>query len=293
MRREISTLLFFSIAALSFLPDAQAAVGWQKLELVDATGVPNEPVHSYRFNGILTVWHSKTDTSVSFSLSTHPVQITGTSENVIDAAFSVQGEGRWNEETKEAEESLHLQQTGAPSPAGGEFASRLQCLKDPWIYPTDCLVVSAQYKASWGKYWDFPATVSKSRKPLTQSGVTLAKAADLSKRHGKVQETKWPTGPFIVTPGQNYKVLTPVKILVKPRDPGKNCTDHGVLWLRSEAKDRKVLSKPLPSKNCGPEGAIWALDLTPGLYQIRAHHTNTKYNFASDWSEGVTFEVIK
>ena len=100
---------------------------------------------------------------------------------------------------------------------------------------------------------------------------------------------KWPTAPFIVTPGQNQKVLAPVKILVKPRDPYKNCTDNGLLVL---SKHSKKLSSLLPSKNCKPEGAIWELDLVPGVYEIRAAHTNKKYNFESDWSDWVTFEIV-
>jgi len=108
-----------------------------------------------------------------------------------------------------------------------------------------------------------------------------------------VQTSKWPTSPIIVTPGENQKVLPPVKILVKPRDPYKNCTDNGVLTLSKEKKGPKVLSKPLPSQNCKPEGAIWELDLMPGIYQVRAKHTNNQYNFTSDWSDWVTFEVLK
>jgi hypothetical protein len=108
-----------------------------------------------------------------------------------------------------------------------------------------------------------------------------------------IQDTKWPTAPIIVTPGQNQKVLAPVKILVKPRDPNKNCTDNGVLMLSKEKKGPKKLSKPLPFKSCKPEGSIWELDLVPGEYQIRAKHTNKKYNFESDWSDWVTFEVVK
>jgi hypothetical protein len=108
-----------------------------------------------------------------------------------------------------------------------------------------------------------------------------------------VKTSGWPTSPIIVTPEENQKVLAPVKILVKPRDPYKNCTDNGVLMLSKEKKGPKLLSKPLPSKNCKPEGAIWELDLNPGVYQIRAKHTNNKYNFASDWSNWVTFEVLK
>jgi hypothetical protein len=108
-----------------------------------------------------------------------------------------------------------------------------------------------------------------------------------------IQDTKWPTAPIIVTPGENQKVLSPVKILVKPRNPDKKCTDNGVLWLSKGKQGPKKLSGPIPTKNCKPEGAIWELDLIPGVYQVKAKHTNKKYNFESDWSDWVTFEVIK
>ena len=109
-----------------------------------------------------------------------------------------------------------------------------------------------------------------------------------------IQDTKWPTAPIIVTPGENQKVLAPVKILVKPLNPlDKNCTDNGVLRLSKEKKGPKKLSSALPFKNCKPEGAIWELDLVPGVYQIRAKHTNKKYNFESDWSAWRTLEVVK
>jgi len=109
----------------------------------------------------------------------------------------------------------------------------------------------------------------------------------------KITEAKWPTAPFIVTPGENQKVLARVKILVKPRDPYKNCMDNGVLWLSKEKQGPKKLSGSIPTKNCKPEGAIWELDLIPGVYQVKAKHTNKKYNFESDWSDWVTFEVVK
>jgi hypothetical protein len=109
----------------------------------------------------------------------------------------------------------------------------------------------------------------------------------------KIQDTKWPTAPVIVTPGQNQKVLPPVKVLVKPFSPSdKNCTDNGVLWLSKMSVGPKMLSKPLPSMMCKPEGAVWELNLVPGVYQIKAQLINSKYNFQSDWSGLVTFEVI-
>jgi hypothetical protein len=123
--------------------------------------------------------------------------------------------------------------------------------------------------------------------------ITVTATAKKPGEGTKPQEAKWSTAPFIVTPGQNQKVLAPVKILVKPRDPNKNCTDNGVLWLSKEKQGPKKLSGPIPTKNCKPEGAIWELDLIPGVYQVKAKHTNKKYNFASDWSDWVTFEVIK
>ncbi|NJD62696.1 MAG: hypothetical protein FIA93_08250 [Deltaproteobacteria bacterium] len=163
--------------ALASAPCAQAAVSWSEIQLVDASGVPNEPLHAYYFKGILTLWHQKSSSSTSLDVSVPPVKSVSTTEGVVDATIWVEGKGKWNAKTNEAEESLVFD-----GDAAGKFASRLKCTGDPWISPATCVVLSAQYAVSKGKNWDFPGIVKKGRKPLSQPAVTLAEAESLSSK---------------------------------------------------------------------------------------------------------------
>jgi hypothetical protein len=178
-------------AVLAFAPSAHAAVSWSELQLVDASGVPNEPSHGYWFKGILALWHTKTTSSTSLEVSFTPVKFSSTSGGVVDATIWVQGKGKWNEKTGEAEEHLVFE----GNDAAGKFASRMKCTKDPWIYPASCVVLSAQYKVSKGKNWDFPGMVQKWKRPLTQPVVTLAAAESLSSKHKSAAPVPPPPPP--------------------------------------------------------------------------------------------------
>jgi hypothetical protein len=177
---------------LASAPCAQAAVSWSQIQLVDASGVPNEPLHAYYFKGILTLWHKKSSSSTSLDVSVPPVKIVSTTEGVVDATIWVEGKGKWNAKTNEAEESLVFE-----GDAAGKFASRLKCTGDPWISPATCVVLSAQYAVSKGKNWDFPGIVKKGRKPLSQPAVTLTVAESLSAKHKSAAAPPPPLPPKV------------------------------------------------------------------------------------------------
>jgi hypothetical protein len=149
------------------------------VQLVNASGVPNELVHGYVFKGILKLYGTTPYKSgVEYALDFVPVYMESGGQKVLYATIWVKGEGRWDEKKNEAEEELVFE-----GDVAGAFFSRLKCNKDPWIYSTSCAVLSTQYDAKRGKEWNFPGMVQKRRLPITKPAVTLAKAEELSKKH--------------------------------------------------------------------------------------------------------------
>lgn len=204
MRTTLSTVCAALAALLSFAPGARAAVSWSEVQLTDAAGVPGEAVHGYWFKGILVVWHQKSSTSVELDLTVPPVQPVSHTGGVVDATIWVQGKGKWNEKTNEAEESLEFQ-----GDVTGGFVSRLKCTRDPWLQPASCTVLSAQHEASKGKAYDWTGMVHRSRQPLTRPAVTLALAEKLSQQHkGSVPPPPPPPVPKAEEP---KRLSTPLK----------------------------------------------------------------------------------
>jgi hypothetical protein len=164
----------------AFTPEAWGAnLSWAEVQLVDASGVPNELVHSYTFKGILKLYGTKPkESGVELAVGFVPVYMESGGEKVLYATIWVKGKGKWDEKKNEAEEILVFE-----GDAGGKFYSQLKCTKDPWIYSTSCTVLNAQYKVTKGKNWDFPGMVNKWRLPISKPAVTLAKAEEISKEH--------------------------------------------------------------------------------------------------------------
>lgn len=109
---------------------------------------------------------------------------------------------------------------------------------------------------------------------------------------------KWPTAPIIVTPGQNQKV-SGGNIVVKPYNPWlSHCADGGYISLDWQYLDKatstwKRITKLSSPWKCAPEGSTKDISgMKPGLYKVSAMETNGKYNFKSDWSAWVTFEIV-
>jgi hypothetical protein len=110
-------------------------------------------------------------------------------------------------------------------------------------------------------------------------------------------ETKWATAPIIEEP------VNGGKLIVKPRNASaSHCADGGSFLFEWQYLDKgfktyepstwkplKMMLKPL---NCVPEGSIKDMSgLKPALYRVRAHEINGKYNFTSEWSEWIEFQV--
>mgnify|MGYP001568906779 CR=1 FL=1 len=175
-------------AALTSASLAEAAISWKELSLVNAKGVgiAEAKKHEYEFKGMLEIWHRKTESSTSLELSMTPIKQSSTSSSVTDAKFWVQGKATWNKNSNEAEESLVFE-----GDVAGKFASRLKCTRDPWLEPASCTVLSAQYKSTKGKIWDFPGIVNKSRLPFTQPAGNQFKPAALKYSKKNEQLDKW------------------------------------------------------------------------------------------------------
>ena len=110
-------------------------------------------------------------------------------------------------------------------------------------------------------------------------------------------ETKWATAPIIQMPINNGKIL------VTPRNAASShCAEGGIISFEwryldkgfktyepSTWKPLKMMVKPLA---CVPGGSIKDVSgLKPGQYQVRAKEFNGKYNFESEWSDWVEFEI--
>ena len=189
-------LLLAMAIVFAFTPGAWGAnLSWSEVQLVDASGVPNKPVHGYSFKGILKVYGTKPiESGVKVELNYSPVYYYESGGGkVLYATIWVKGEGKWDEKKNEAEEALIFE-----GDAAGKFVSRLKCTKDPWIFPTSCVVLSAQYDASKGKELDFQDMVKKWKLPLTQPAVTFAKAEELSKKHAASSPPPPPPPPKVV-----------------------------------------------------------------------------------------------
>jgi hypothetical protein len=107
------------------------------------------------------------------------------------------------------------------------------------------------------------------------------------------QQTKWPSSaPIIDTP------VNGGKIGIKPHNPSStHCADGGFFWFEWQLWDKstatwkplKMMLKPL---KCDPAGALRDMSgLQPGNYAVRVKETNGKYNFESEWTSWVYFEI--
>lgn len=173
-------------------------LSWLEVQLVDAFGVPNDPIHGYTFKGILKIYgKKKKESGLEPELNYIPVHYYETVENIPYATMWVTGEGKWNGNKNEAEEKLILE-----GDVAGEFYSLLKCTTDPWISTTSCAVLKAQYNSKKGTLWDFPGMVKKWQQPLTQYAVNLAKAQELSKKHASTNPPPPPPPKVIKTDQQ-------------------------------------------------------------------------------------------
>lgn len=170
----------FAIALVGTLgaTSADAATfSWGQVQLTGASGVPAQTKHAFAFKGIVEGRGTKSTTDVSFSLDTHPIQVSSTTSNTVFATIWVEGKGSWDEQTKEATEKFRLD-----GDMRGEFVSRLKCTQDPWLGPSSCAVLTAQMEVTHGPIYDWPGMVKKAKLPLSSKAVDPALAAELSKK---------------------------------------------------------------------------------------------------------------
>jgi hypothetical protein len=175
MKLSLSRTLAVALLIAGAPPAHAATFSWAEVQLTGASGVPNEPERTYKFKGIITGSGSKKSTSTSFDLSWPPMKQTSSNTNAVFATIWVQGKGRWDAAKNEASENFHFD-----GDVRGQFASRLKCSADPWLAPTSCVVISAQYQGDKGPIYDWPGMVHNAKRPLSAKAVDPALAAQLS-----------------------------------------------------------------------------------------------------------------
>ncbi|GEM_PF-4697309 len=228
-----------AIAALFGLvaPDAHSATfSWSQVQLTSATGVPADAKHGYAFKGIVQGVGTKKTSDVSFNLDTTPLEFSSTSTSVVFATIWIEGKGRWDEQTKEAEETFLLS-----GDVKGKFASRLKCTQDPWLGPSSCVVLSAQQVVEKGPLYDWPGMVQKAKLPLSAKTVDPTLAAELSKKAGASSPPPPPPAPKVAS-----------KTLNKPGADGPSALQVGALGALAAAGAGS--SQPSPHAAVGQQG---------------------------------------
>jgi hypothetical protein len=131
-----------------------------------------------------------------------------------------------------------------------------------------------------------------------ENSITAEMNVSVSVMGNKPTEAKWATAPIIVKPAQNQKV-TGGNIVVQPYDPLlSHCADGGSFsldwqYLNQSTSTWQSINKLSSLWKCVPGGSTKDISaMKPGLYKVRAKETNGKYNFESDWSAWVTFELV-
>ncbi len=145
---------------------ARYYINWDKVKLVDATGIPDSNVHEYKLNGSLVL--GKTTTKKGwFSTS---------SKNTRIASMWVTVSGRWDQRKNTATESIIFS-----GDQKGSVSSVLRCNEDPWLNNSPgCSVISVNVQSQLKQISDWPSVMRKYLKPLTHQSVTLSNANRLS-----------------------------------------------------------------------------------------------------------------
>jgi len=188
--------LALCLAAVSTLAAvaAHATIDAGDLKLVEASGVPNEPERRYVFQGAIHF----------VSTPMQKGDFTAAYEN-----FWAEGYGTWDEKKKEAHEGFKL--SGSLE---GKLSATFKCPNDPWLTKSGgCVLVSAPYKGTAGKNYDWNSILGKLGRPMSGLSVNAAVAQQFSMQHPNK-----PPGPQATVPPPKNKT-EPVMLPVHAAQP--------------------------------------------------------------------------
>jgi hypothetical protein len=169
MRRLWMTALFVTVA-LAGAAQASPSVKVHGVQLLDASGVPSEPMHTYGYKVSVDVGGGDSGGFWPFSSNTHvnPISIGGI------------GQGRWNQATGEATENLSV-----AGDVQGKISSHFTCSSDPWLGSASCSFVSAQAQIPTEGTPDWAPIVKSYGKPFGTGQFSVADAVVLSAKNKK------------------------------------------------------------------------------------------------------------
>ncbi len=203
MRKLWMTVLFVTVT-LAGMAQAAPAVKVYGVQLLDASGVPSEPLHTYGYKVSVDVGGGDSSGFWPFSSNTHvnPLSIGGI------------GQGRWNQATGQATENLSV-----AGDVQGKIFSQFTCSADPWLGSASCSFVSAQAQIATEGTPDWAPIVKSYGKPFGAGQFSVADAVVLSAKSKKAGGAP-PPAPSPTKPPLTREWLNAPKATVAKTVPG-------------------------------------------------------------------------